>query len=87
MHASAGDGLDLNIVGLTVEDALPLVDKALDQAILGGKSSLVVVHGVGTGRLRAAVREYLDHHPYVISTHKPEGRRGGNGVTVAELRE
>ena len=85
--AHAGDGLDLNVVGLTVEDALPLVDKALDQAILAGKPSLAVVHGVGTGRLRAAVREYLDHHPYVVSTHRPEGRRGGNGVTVAELRE
>ncbi|MFH1035986.1 MAG: Smr/MutS family protein [Pseudomonadota bacterium] len=85
--ASAGDGLDLNIVGLTVEDALPRVDKALDQAILAGKPHLAVVHGVGTGRLRAAVREYLDHHPYVTSTHKAEGRRGGNGVTVAELRD
>jgi DNA mismatch repair protein MutS2 len=85
--ASAGDGLDLNVVGLTVEDALPLVDKALDQAILAGRPSLAVVHGVGTGRLRAAVREYLDHHPYVVATRKAEGRRGGNGVTLAELRE
>ncbi len=87
VRASAGDGLDLVVVGMRVEDALPLVDKALDQAILGGKSSLAVVHGVGTGRLRAAVREYLDHHPYVVATRRPEGRRGGAGVTVAELRE
>lgn len=87
VQASAGDGLDLNVVGLTIEDALPLVDKALDQAILAGKPQLAVVHGVGTGRLKAAVREYLDHHPYVVATRRAEGRRGGNGVTVAELRE
>jgi DNA mismatch repair protein MutS2 len=85
--ASAGDGMDLNVVGLTVDDALPLVDKALDQAILAGKPSFSVVHGVGTGRLRAAVRDYLNNHPYVVATRRAEGRRGGAGVTVAELRE
>jgi DNA mismatch repair protein MutS2 len=85
--ASAGDGMDLNVVGMTVDDALPLVDKALDQAILAGKPSFSVVHGVGTGRLRAAVRDYLDNHPYVVATRRAEGRRGGAGVTVAELRE
>ena len=87
VQASAGDGIDLNVVGLTVDDALPKVDKALDQAILAGKTSFAVVHGVGTGRLRAAVREFLDNHPYVVATHRAEGRRGGAGVTVAELRE
>ncbi|MCA1989973.1 MAG: Smr/MutS family protein [Desulfarculus sp.] len=86
VQASAGDGLDLNLVGLTVDEALPKVDKALDQAILAGKANLAIIHGVGSGRLRAAVREYLEHHPFVTATHRPEGRRGGAGVTVAELR-
>ncbi|MFH1060388.1 MAG: Smr/MutS family protein, partial [Pseudomonadota bacterium] len=86
VQASAGDGLDVNLVGLTVEEALPKVDKALDQAILAGRPQLAIVHGVGTGRLKAAVREYLEHHPYVVGTRRPENRRGGAGVTVAELR-
>lgn len=86
VQASAGDGLDLNLVGLTVDEALPKVDKALDQAILAGKANLAIIHGVGSGRLKAAVRDYLEHHPFVTATHRPEGRRGGAGVTVAELR-
>ncbi|MCB2189100.1 MAG: Smr/MutS family protein [Deltaproteobacteria bacterium] len=87
VSAEAGDGLDLKVVGLTVEEALPLVDKALDQALLSGKQSIAVVHGVGTGRLRAGVREFLKNHPYVAGVHQPEGRRGGAGVTVVELRD
>jgi DNA mismatch repair protein MutS2 len=72
---------------MNIADALSLVDKALDQAILADRNSFSVVHGVGTGRLRAAVRNYLDNHPYVVATHRVDGRRGGVGVTVAELRE
>ncbi len=87
VQASAGDGLDLNLVGLTVDEALPLVDKALDQALVAGRNDLTVVHGKGSGRLRAAVREYLEKHPFVVAIHQPEGRRGGAGVTVAELRD
>ena len=66
--AEADDGLDLKVVGLTVDEALPLVDKALDKAILAGRNRIRVVHGVGTGRLRQAVRGYLTKHPYVVST-------------------
>lgn len=85
VQATAGDGLDLNLVGLTVEEALPLVDKALDRALLGGKTSINVVHGVGTGRLRQAVRDYLVGHPAVAAALPGPGRQSA-GVTVAELR-
>jgi len=84
--ASAGDGLDLKIIGLTVEDALPLVDKAIDQALLAGRRSLTVVHGIGTGRLRAGVREYLARHPQVISAKPGQGPHG-NALTVVQLRD
>ena len=84
--ADADDGLDLKVIGLTVDEALPLVDKALDKAILAGRNRIRVVHGVGTGRLRQAVRGYLTRHPYVVSTGQEPLSRGGSGVTVAELR-
>ena len=84
--ADADDGLDLKVIGLTVDEALPLVDKALDKAILAGRNRIRVVHGVGTGRLRQAVRGYLTKHPYVVSTGQEPLNRGGSGVTVAELR-
>ncbi len=84
--ASAGDGLDLKIIGLTVEEALPLVDKAIDQAVLAGRRSMTVVHGVGTGRLRTAVRQYLARHPQVVQARPGQGLHG-NAVTVADLRD
>ena len=87
VQAEAGDGLDLNLVGLTVEEALPLVDKALDRAILAGRNNLRVIHGVGTGRLRQAVRSFLQDHPYVAAMRSENARLGGVGVTVADLRE
>jgi DNA mismatch repair protein MutS2 len=84
--ADADDGLDLKLIGLTVDDALPLLDKAIDQAMLAGRSSITVVHGVGTGRLRAGVREYLTRHPQVIQARPGQGL-SSNAVTVAQLRE
>ena len=86
VQASAGDGLDLKLIGLTVDDAIPLVDKALDQALLAGRPTLRVVHGVGTGRLRNGVRQYLKSHPAVTGLSNEEVKRGGMGVTVARLR-
>jgi DNA mismatch repair protein MutS2 len=83
--ASAGDGLDLKVIGLTVDDALPLLDKAIDQALLAGRNSLTVVHGVGTGRLRAGVRDYLSRHPQVVQARPGQGLQS-NAVTVAQLR-
>lgn len=84
--ASAGDGLDLKVIGLTVDDALPLLDKAIDQALLAGRNSLTVVHGVGTGRLRAGVRDYLARHPQVVQARPGQGLQS-NAVTVAQLRD
>jgi DNA mismatch repair protein MutS2 len=73
------------LVGLRVDEALPLVEKAINDAMLAGRKSLRVVHGFGTGRLGAAVREFLGEHPGV-SKHRPgKPDEGGNAATIAEL--
>jgi DNA mismatch repair protein MutS2 len=73
---------ELKIIGLRVEEALPLVDKAIDEAFLGGLRELEVIHGAGTGRLRKAVRDYLREHEFVENFGPGGPGRGGDGVTV-----
>ncbi|MDY6850952.1 MAG: Smr/MutS family protein [Thermodesulfobacteriota bacterium] len=78
---------ELNLIGLIVDQALPLVDKSLDQAQVGGVKSFSIIHGIGTGRLREAVRGYLRHDSRVRAFHPGARRAGGEGVTVIELFE
>lgn len=75
----------VNVIGLRVDEALPIVEKALDQAVLGGLTSVTIIHGKGTGRLKSAIRTYLSEHPLVRGFRSEESRGGGAGVTVAEL--
>ncbi len=77
----------LHLVGLRVEEALPLLDKAIDRAILDGCSQIQVVHGYGTGRLRQAVHGFLTEHAVVKGFHPATQSGGGSGVTVVELKD
>jgi DNA mismatch repair protein MutS2 len=76
----------LNVIGLTVEDALPKVDKFLDQALLHGLEKVHIIHGVGSGRLRNAIGQYLAGHHSVKSFSPGETLKGGRGITIVELR-
>jgi DNA mismatch repair protein MutS2 len=76
---------ELNVIGLRVEDALPIVEKALDEALLGGLPSLNIIHGKGTGRLKKAIWEYLSGHALVQGFRSGDIRAGGAGVTVVDL--
>ena len=76
---------EVNIIGFRVEDALPVVDKALDEAILGGLSSVNIIHGKGTGRLKKAIWEHLSGHAFVRDLQVGDIRAGGEGVTVVNL--
>jgi DNA mismatch repair protein MutS2 len=73
----------LNVVGLRVDEALPLVDRLLDQAILQGAERVDIIHGTGTGRLKQAIREHLQHHAMVKAFHGDENP----GVTLVDLKE
>jgi DNA mismatch repair protein MutS2 len=81
----AVSGAEVVLVGLRVDEALPEVERALNDALLAGKGAVRIVHGHGTGRLAAAVREFLDTHPGVASHRPGEAREGGTAVTVARL--
>ena len=73
----------LNLVGLRVEEALPLVDRLLDQAILQGAERVDIIHGTGTGRLKQAVRDHLKHHTMVKAVHGDVNP----GVTLVDLKD
>jgi len=77
----------LNIIGLRVDEALPLVDKLLDQAVLHGCRQVDIIHGIGTGRLQQAIREFLGQHRMVKDFYPGETNQGGRGVTVVEIKE
>ena len=78
---------ELNLVGLTVDEALPRLDKLLDDAALSERRQLRVIHGFGEGRLRKAVAGLLEGHPHVASYRLGSGGEGGAGVTLVELRD
>jgi DNA mismatch repair protein MutS2 len=82
---SQGHG-EVNLVGLRVDEALPRVDKALDDAALADRPRLRVVHGFGEGKLRRAVAELLEGHPHVASWRSGGAGEGGGGVTIVELK-
>lgn len=76
---------EIKVIGLRVEEAIPIVDKAIDEGFIGGLKELEVIHGAGTGRLRQAIREHLGNHPFVKAFLPGGPGRGGNGVTVVEI--
>jgi DNA mismatch repair protein MutS2 len=76
---------EVNVIGLRVDEALSVVDRALDEAVLGGLSYLQVVHGKGSGRLKEAIREHLSRHSMVTDLRSGDLSAGGEGVTILEL--
>ena len=77
--------MQLDIRGWRVEQALEELDSYLNDAVMSGMSSVRIVHGKGTGALRAAVREQLAHNPLVKSYTSPPPQEGGDGVTIVKL--
>jgi DNA mismatch repair protein MutS2 len=76
---------ELKILGLTFDEAKPLIDDFLDDATLAGLHSLRIVHGKGTGALRTKVRDYLKKKKQVISIGTPGQAEGGSGVTIVNI--
>ena len=75
----------LDVRGARVEEALDLVDRYLDDASLAGLERVTIIHGLGTGALRDAIRAAATAHPLVRAA-RPGGRgEGGDGATVASF--
>ncbi len=70
---------------MTVEEALPKLDKYLHDAFMAGLWQVRVVHGKGTGTLRQAAHRALAKHPLVKSYRLGGYGEGGTGVTIVEL--
>jgi DNA mismatch repair protein MutS2 len=80
---SVASSLDLR--GARVEEAMAALDRYLDDAALAGLDQIVVIHGLGTGALRDAVRERAGSHPLVTSFRPGERGEGGDGATIVKL--
>ena len=81
----ASPGLEYDMRGQTVEEALPGLERYLDAAYLAGLPWVRIIHGKGTGKLRQGVREYLRGSPVVKSLASGQDGEGGDGVTVVKL--
>jgi DNA mismatch repair protein MutS2 len=76
----------VNIIGLRVPEGLAEVERSINHAVIHRVATLTVIHGLGTGALKAAVSGLLRNHPLVASIRQGEQAEGGAGVTIAELK-
>ena len=87
MGKSASVSTEINLIGMTVDEALAHLDKYLDDAYLAHLPSVRIVHGKGTGALRKAVQGMLKRNKYVKSYRLGEFGEGDAGVTIASLKQ
>lgn len=80
---SVASSLDLR--GARVDEALEALGRYLDDASVAGLSKVLVIHGLGTGALRDAVRAEASAHPLVRSARPGDRNEGGDGATIVEL--
>ncbi len=77
--------LELDLRHLRAEEALPRLERFIDDALLAGTSNLRIVHGKGEGILRKVTQEALKKHPEVVSYRDGEPSEGGQGVTIVHF--
>jgi DNA mismatch repair protein MutS2 len=78
---------EINVIGMTVEEATGRLDKFLDDAALANKSQVRIIHGHGTGALRKGIGTFLASHPLVEKHSFETEERGGKAITVVELQK
>jgi DNA mismatch repair protein MutS2 len=90
VHATSHDSLaadEINVIGMTVEEATERLDKFLDSAALARKARIRIIHGHGTGALRKGIGEFLASHPLVEKHSFETEEHGGKAITIAELQK
>lgn len=86
MSKSASISTSLNIIGMTVDEAMPELDKYLDDAYLAHLNQVTIIHGRGTGKLRTAVHNKLKKCRYVKSYRLGAFGEGETGVTIVDFK-
>ncbi|MBN1429578.1 MAG: endonuclease MutS2 [Anaerolineae bacterium] len=85
LPAAESPGLELRLIGYTVDEASDVLDQYLDRAYRTGLPWVRVVHGKGSGILRKAIRDTLSNHPLVKGFQRAAENEGGDGATVVTL--
>ena len=78
--------MEINLLGMTVEEALMETDQFIDHAVMNGQTMVYLIHGKGTGALRNAIHQHLRGHKNVKSFRLGRYGEGEAGVTVVELK-
>ena len=88
MVPTSGPGFEkqLNVIGLRVCEALPLIDKNIDTAVVQGADTVEIIHVRGTGRLMRAIHNHLQDHTQVSHLISDSEHPGNSGVTRVELK-
>lgn len=86
MNKASGIKGEINLIGMTVDQAMPVLEKYLDDAYLAHMSQVTVIHGRGTGALRTATHNHLKRTKYVKSFRLGEFGEGDMGVTIVNFK-
>ena len=78
--------LEINVIGKTVSEALPDVEAFIDSAVIANLEEVRIVHGVGTGKLRAGIHDYLKKHRNVAEFRLGKYGEGETGVTIVKIK-
>ncbi len=84
--SATGASDEINVIGMTVEEATDRLDKFLDDAALANKARIRIIHGHGTGALRKGIGEFLASHPLVEKHSFETEEHGGKAITIVELQ-
>ena len=83
---TASERPELDIRGMMTDEAIPVLEKYIDNAQMAKLNTVTIIHGKGTGALRAAVHESLKRSRQVKSFRLGRFGEGENGVTIVELK-
>ena len=90
VHSQSRESLaadEINVIGMTVAEATDRLDKFLDEAALGHKPRVRIIHGHGTGALRKGIGAFLDGHPLVEKHSFESEEHGGKAITIVDLQK
>jgi DNA mismatch repair protein MutS2 len=85
-RGEGGTSDEINVIGMTVEEATDRLDKFLDDAALAHKGRIRIIHGHGTGALRKGIGAFLASHPLVEKHSFETEEHGGKAITIVELQ-